>query len=67
MRVLAQQPQPDLRALVLNPEQRQLAAQPIDDLGLLMADVIDILTGDFERHATSVVAARSGNATVIAD
>ncbi len=65
-RLIDHEPQPEQRELVIAPQPFSLGHRPLD-LGDLMCGVIDGLTKSFERHADSVIAARSGNATVIAD
>jgi hypothetical protein len=69
-----QQPQPQPRALQIDaPELRIEPLRPLDlpqgarNLGDLASRLIDVLTLSFADHADSVVQARSGKATVIAD
>ena len=65
-RLINHEPQAEQREPVLGSQLLGLGHRPLD-LGDLMCGVIDGLTKSFDRHATSVVQARSGNATVIAD
>lgn len=68
-RLLDQQSQSELGAFVRDVQLLQVRPQALDgvlgvsQLGQLMADVIDVLTGDFDGHVRSVAPLPTRNAT----